>query len=158
MPDTLTRRDQDATNTIAEAIRRERRPLPAHDLDGNNHRAWASAVCQAEVNHRGADYLRACSHLRITLDDSIYGEEVGQFAHECHAGAALNWMSHLQTHDGDRHGPWSSWAIWTREQRIEWLQRRRHLLHGFLRQVRKYRAARAIIDRPVPVFATRVAA
>jgi hypothetical protein len=29
--------------------------------------------------------------------------------HETHAGAALNWLGHLQAHDSDRRGPWARW-------------------------------------------------
>lgn len=153
---------RDADLSPAEAIRRERQPLPAHDLDAVNYRTWAAAVCQAEVAHRDRDWSRAVHALNLHLCFDRFREpycvEVGQFSHECHAGAALNWLSHLQTHDSKRRGPWSDWGIYSREEKVEWLNRRRHLVHGFLRQVRRYKAARASLAAPVPVLAMREAA
>lgn len=152
MPDTtiLTRREIDAT-PIHELIRRERRPLPAHDLDGVNARQWALAVCGAEVAHRERDFGRVCGVLGLSFDryDEPDCMQRGQFAHEAHAGAALNWLSHLQTHDSDRRGPWACvrWDVWTTDEKRHWLKRRRQLVHGFLQQIDKYKAARREIDR-----------
>ena len=156
MPDTLTtfRRDTESLPT-AELIRRERRPLPAHDLDGANYRAWAVAVCGAEVDHRDRDFARCERLLRYDFDRWAEPAcvEWGQFAHEAYAGAALVWLSHLQTHESDRRAPWDClpFDLWTAKRRKEWLARRRVLWAGFVRQVERYRAARVAIDAPVAV-------
>src|SRR5688572_26656916 len=106
-----TRREVDAT-PVEELIRWERRPLPAHDLDGVNVRAWALAVCGAEVKHRASDFLRVEAKLGISFDRFAAPccVELGQFDHEVHAGAVINWLSHLQGHDEARHGKWALWA------------------------------------------------
>ncbi len=149
MPDTAvtTRREIDQT-PIHELIRRERRPLPAHDLDGVNCRQWALAVCGAEVKHRASDFLRVEVKNGWSFDRWNHpdAEQMGQFDHECHAGAVLNWLSHLQSHDEARRGKWAMWAGWNRDERIAWLRRRRYLVHGFLRQIAKYKAARREFD------------
>lgn len=149
-----SRRTADATR-IDDLIRLERRPLPAHDLDGVNARQWAIAVCGAEVKHRASDFSRCEVKLGVSFDrwDHPAAEQMGQFDHEVHAGAALNWLTHLQAHDSDRRGPWANWngwGTWDRERRIVWLRRRRYLVHGFLRQIAKYKAARREFDL-VPV-------
>jgi len=154
MPDTLTtfRRDT-ASLTTAELIRRERQPLPAHDLDGLNYRAWAAAVCTAEVAHRGRDFARVERLLGFNFDRWAEPtcEELGQFTHELWAGAALVWLSHLQTHESDRRAPMDClpWDMWSAKRREGWLIRRRELWAGFVRQVERYRAARVAIDAPV---------
>lgn len=152
MPDVLIRRDNAVTLHTIDLIHRKRRPLPSHDLDAENYRAWAAAVCQAEVNHRRSDFWRACDAVGVTFDDWAEPDcvEIGQFPHEAHAAAALNWLAHLQTHDSDRRGPWARvrWATWTRAEKAAWIGRRRYLVHGFLRCVRRYRELRAEIDRP----------
>ncbi len=146
----LVRRDSDLN--LADLIRRERKPLPPHDLVGCNYRAWAAAVLQAEVDHRDRDFTRVEAKLGISLDrwaDPCL-VQMGQFRHEARAGEALVWLSHLQTHDSDRHGPWARvrWAVWGVEEKRAWVRRRRYLLRGFIRAVEAYRAARAEIDAP----------
>jgi hypothetical protein len=72
-----------------------------------------------------------------------------RFPHEAHAVAALSWLSHLQAHESDRHGPWSAtrWGNWNRERRREWLNRRRYLWSGFVRQVECYRQCRRDLSK-----------
>lgn len=162
MPDslTLTRRDTDHVST-AELIRRERRPLPRHDADGVNYRAWAAAVCNAEVAHRAADFARVERALGFNFDrwTEPTCETWGQFPHEAFAGDAINWLSHLQTHESLRRAPWDClpWREWTAERRAAWLARRRVLWAGFVRQVERYRAARVAVDAPAS-FTTSIAA
>lgn len=163
MPDTLTRRDETALLSDHELIRRERRPLPAHDLDGANYRAWALAVCHAEVEHRSNDFEHACFKLRVEYDRWANPNVVmiGSFDHEGFAGLALTWLSHLQFMDGQRRGVWASgaWGIYTRAEKVAWVQKRRTVVHGFLRAMAQYRAARAELDRQtIPVLTMREAA
>lgn len=161
MPDTLTPIRRDTDIPVMELIRRERRPLPAHDLDGCNYRAWAVAVCGAEVKHRDADFARCETLLGLTIDR--WAEPTcttwGQFPHEAHAGAALLWLTHLQAHESERRAPWDClpFDMWTKQRRAEWLARRRKLWSGFVRQVERYRVARAAIDAPAS-FTTAIAA
>jgi len=131
----------------AQRIRRERRPLPSHDLVGINYRQWIAAVCSAEIAHRREDFMRAVCRVGVFIDlGEPIADELGQLQHEAHAGAALNWLSHLQAHDSDRHGVWARWKRWDIGKRVWWLSRRRHLLHGFLREARKYQAERAKVS------------
>lgn len=154
----LTRRDDSLTT--ADLIRRERQPLPAHSLDGVNYRAWAVAVCGAEVDHRNRDFARVERLLRYDFDRWTEPTcvELGQFPHEAHAADALNWLSHLQTHESQRRAAWDClpFDLWTAKRRADWLARRRVLWAGFVRQVEKYRAARVAID--APAFTNSIAA
>ncbi len=137
--------------TADDLIRRERRPLPPHDLDGVNYRRWAAAVCQAEVDHADADFWRVVHRHKyaITIDRFREPDAAAAYrvAHEAHAGAALNWLSHLQTHDSDRHGPWARWNRWDYGHRVWWVLRRRTLVHGWLRCMRAYHQARALVEQ-----------
>lgn len=138
------------TAPIADLIRRARQPLPSHALTGGNFRRYIAAVCQAEVAHREADFVRAANRVGFSYDRYLDPAcvEIGQFAHECHAGAALNWLAHLQTHESMRERTFRGYREWSIGEKRQWLGRRRHLWSGFLRQVRRYRAARAAIDAP----------
>lgn len=155
------RRDfDDAPGSVFAAIRRERRPLPAHELDGTPYRRWAAAVCTAEVRHAADDFWSAVYRLELAAlfdrDDRFGGHEAPfRFAHEVHAFAALAWLSHLQAHESDRRGPWAAvrWNTWDAGRRREWFERRRHLWSGFVRQVERYRAARRKLRRPALVAA-----
>ena len=139
--------------SFAQKVARLRRPLPSHTLEGGNFRQWAAAVCTAEVRHRERDYLRVERELGVTVDrwDSPSNDEVGQFPHEAHAADALNWLSHLLTHESERRAAWDClpFDLWTKKRRADWLTKRRVLWAGFVRQVERYRAARVAIDAPV---------
>jgi hypothetical protein len=132
--------------SFAQRVALLRRPLPSHAIEGGNFRQWAVAVLTAEVRHRERDYLRVEAELGVTVDrwDFPNCDEVGQFPHEAHAGDALLWLSHLQAHEIEKRTPWSfvPWTDWKRETRAAWMQKRRDLWAGFLRAVRKYKAAR----------------
>ena len=155
MPDTLSPAVVDAPHpvTLRELIRRERQPLPRHDMTGGNYRQWAAAVCNAEYAHRSRDFARVEVELGITIDSYAYPNcvEWGQYQHESYACAALNWLMHLQTHESERRASWDClpWDLWPKKRRKDWLASRRVLWAGFVRQVEKYRAARESIDAPV---------
>jgi hypothetical protein len=136
--------------TPATLLHAERRPLPSPALAPGNFRRSMAAVCTAEVRHREADFVRAATRAGFTYDRYLDPAcvEIGQFAHECHAGAALNWLAHLQTHESMRERTFRGYREWSIGEKRQWLGRRRHLWSGFLRQVRRYRAARAAIDAP----------
>lgn len=147
MPDALTLHRADAGLSLTQLIARERVPLPSHQIEGGNFRKWAVAVCTAEVRHRERDYLRVEALLGITTDrwDFPNDDERGQFQHEYHAGQALLWMSHLQTHESERRKPFdfSTWSMWKPARRAAWLAKRRKLWAGFLAEVRAYQAAKS---------------
>jgi hypothetical protein len=146
----FSRRDfHDALDSVHAAIRRERRPLPPHELDGANYRRSAAAVCGAEARHAADDFWSAVYRLglaaRFDRDDGFGGHEAPfRFPHETHAFAALSWLSHLQAHESDRRGPWAvvRWNTWDAPQRRDWFEHRRTLWSGFVRQVERYREAR----------------
>ena len=145
----------DAPDSVHAAIRRERRPLPPHALDGANYRRWAAAVCAAEARHAADDFWASVYRLGLAglfdRDDGFGGHEAPfRFAHETHAFAALSWLSHLQAHESDRRGPWAAvrWNTWDEGRRRDWFARRRYLWSGFVRQVERYRAARRQLAAP----------
>lgn len=131
-----------------QLVRRHRVVLPRHDLPQGNVRRWAAAVCQAEVDHRSSDFDSAARKAGLYFDRFANPNVVmiGSFAHEARAGEALNWLSHLQFMDGQRHGVWQHWSIWSREEKVAWARKRRTVVRGFLRAVAAYRAARAEVD------------
>ncbi len=143
MPDSLSR---DPKETVADLIRRHRRPLPAPAIDIENFRARAVALCSAEVAHRSRDFQRVERALGLAFDRWLQPdcEQLGQFAHEAHAAAALVWLSHLQTHESRKRTPWNGvpFRSWRDDERTTWFARRRALWSGFLRQVERYHAAR----------------
>jgi len=148
---------------IWELIRRERRPLPPHDLHGCNARAWSLAVCGAEVKHRAADFRRVERELGIGFDrfDNPDAEHQGQFDHEARAGEVLSIQNHLITADGyiatlirtlrkQREANWHRHAASTTGDLRAELHRRRTIWRQFLAALERYKAARREIDR-VPV-------
>lgn len=147
MPDALTLHRADAGFSQTQLIARERLPLPSHTIEGGNFRKWAVAVCTAEVKHRERDYLRVERLLGITTDkwDFPNDDERGQFQHEYHAGQALLWLSHLQTHESERRTAWDClpWRMWSGKRRADWLAKRRKLWAGFLAQVRAYQSTKS---------------
>lgn len=150
MPDSLSPIALSGLSTrglsFAEHVSILRRPLPSHAINNGNFRRWAVAVCTAEVKHREADYLRVERELGASVDRWAHPncDEVGQFKHERHAGAALLWLSHLQAHESEKRTPWSfvPFCDWKRETRAAWMQKRRDLWRGFINAVRAYQDAR----------------
>jgi hypothetical protein len=143
MPDSLSLRPKE---TVADLIRRARRPLPAPTIDIENFRARAVALCSAEVAHRSRDFQRVERALGLRFDRWLDPgcEQLGQFPHEAHAAAALVWLSHLQTHESQKRTPWSGvhFRSWRTEERAAWVTRRRDLWSGFARQFERYQVAR----------------
>lgn len=143
MPDSLSVRPKE---TVADQIRRNRRPLPASETDIENFRARAVAICSAEVAHRSRDFQRVERALGLAFDRWLEPdcEQLGQFPHEAHAAAALLWLSHLQTHESEKRTPWSGlpFRSWRDDERAAWLTKRRTLWSGFLRQVDRYQAVK----------------
>ena len=148
MPDTIPA--SPAKLTTAQTIALHRRPLPSHELTGQSFRAWAVAVCHVEVQHRSRDFARVERELGISFDRNKDPrcEERGQYPHEAKAATALIWLSHLQTHESEKRAPFDAkpWRNWSPAARKAWLDRRRYLWAGFLKAVRAYRYARALID------------
>ncbi len=160
----LGRRDIDQT-PVADRIRAERRPLPAHDLDGVNARQWALAVCGAEVKHRASDFSRVERAMGMSFDrwDMPYAEQQGQFDHEARAGEVLSIQGHLVTADGyiatllrtlrkQREAGWDKEAAGTLGDLRAELHRRRTIWRQFLGALARYKAARREHDR-VPTVA-----
>jgi len=152
MPDSLSRSPKE---TVADLIRRHRRPLPAPAFatgaddpaaTGKSWRARAVAACHAEIAHRSRDFARVERALGLTFDRWLEPdcEQLGQFPHEAHAGAALVWLSHLQTHESEKRTPWSGvpFKCWRDPERQRWCASRRDIWSGFVRQVERYRMAR----------------
>lgn len=144
MPDSLSRAPKE---TVADLIRRHRRPLPAPGIGRTrNFRAQAVAACHAEIAHRSRDFARVEHALGLTFDRWLEPdcEQLGQFPHEAHAGAALVWLSHLQTHESEKRMPWNGVAFrsWLERDLRTWFAKRRALWSGFLSQVMRYRCAR----------------
>lgn len=135
---------------INAVIRAARTALPSHTLAGVPLRRYVSAVCTAEVEHARDDFWHIVHRINaVGLFDRWRDPDCDspfRLSHEVRAAAALNWLSHLQTHDSNRHGPWERWSRWTRDERIAWLRRRRYLLGGLIRAFRAYTAARAAYD------------
>ena len=154
MPDSLSPHPKE---TVADLIRRHRRPLPAPAFAtgaddpaaaGRSWRARAVAACHAEIAHRSRDFARVERALGLTFDRWLEPdcEQLGQFQHEAHAGAALIWLSHLQTHESEKRTPWSGvpFRYWPAPDHTRWLAKRRKLWNGFMRQVERYSAARRL--------------
>lgn len=145
MPDSLSLRPKE---TVADLIRRHRRPLPTPVIDIQNFRARAVALCSAEVAHRSRDFHRIERTLGLGFDRWLEPdcEQFGQFPHEAHAAAALLWLSHLQTHESEKRTPWKGvrFRDWRADERTAWFAKRRELWSGFLRQVERYRTARRL--------------
>ena len=143
MPDSLSLRPKE---TVADLIRRHRRPLPAIDIDIENFRARAVALCSAEVAHRSRDFHRVERALGLGFDRWLEPdcEQLGQFPHEAHAAAALAWLSHLQTHESEKRTPWTGvpFRHWRENERTAWFAKRCALWAGFLRQVEQYQKAK----------------
>lgn len=155
MPDSLSPHPKE---TVSDLIRRHRRSLPAPAFAtgaddpataGRSWRARAVAACHAEIAHRSRDFARVERALGLTFDRWLEPdcEQLGQFQHEAHAGAALVWLSHLQTHEGEKRTPWNGVPFRSRpeSERAQWFAKRRKLWSGFVRQVECYRVARGLL-------------
>ena len=134
-----------------DAIRTGRKSLPSHKLTDVAVCRFVTSVCQVEVIHASNDFWQVVDG--INARGLFYGETGADaafcFPHESRAGEALVWLSHLQSHDNDRHGPslirdrLERWSRWDHAAKAEWLQRRRYLVHGLIRAAIAYRATRA---------------
>lgn len=149
-----TRLDDDAAFLrLSARIRNERTPLPSHDLDvpADKVRAWAAAVCDAEVKHATANFWRVVYGLNAgaVFDHYKREEEAApfRFEHEVKAATALNWLSHLQGQERQiadvQRQTFAGKDIYLAEleRRLEKLQA------GFNRAVADYKAARLLVDR-----------
>jgi len=100
----------------------------------------------AEIAHRSRDFARVEHALGLSFDRWLEPdcEQLGQFQHEAHAGAALVWLSHLQTHESEKRTPWSGvpFRFWPEPDRTRWLAKRRKLWSGVVRQMKRYCATR----------------
>lgn len=140
-----------------DAIWAGRKALPSHELTGVSVRRFVASACQAEVDHAQRDFWQVVDG--INARGLFYREPDAatgfRFAHEAKAGAALVWLSHVQSHDNDRHGPslvrdrLERWHRWDHARKAEWLERRRYLVHGLIRAANAYRAERAVADLAV---------
>ncbi len=152
MPDSLSPHPKE---TVADLIRRHRRPLPAPAFAtgaddpaaaGRSWRTRAVAACHAEIAHRSRDFARVERTLGLTFDRWLEPdcEQLGQFPHEAHAAAALVWLSHLQTHESEKRTPWSGipFRSWSVSDRAHWRAKRRTLWSGFVRQAELYEQMR----------------
>ncbi|HTB38296.1 MAG TPA: hypothetical protein VK777_14470, partial [Reyranella sp.] len=85
-----------APDSVHDAIRRARRPLPPHEPDGGPYRRWAAAACSAEARHAADDFWSCVHRLGLAAlfdrDDGFGSHEAPfRFPHETHACAALSW-------------------------------------------------------------------
>lgn len=138
----------------AEAgIRRERRSLPAHDLNGVRRRDWAKAVLGAEIKHAIDDFWRVAFDQRIGLLFDRYRWQSEplpyRFDHEVRAAEAWAALGELQMHEGDRYGWWQLWTGWNEQQRAQWKAGWWRRARQFVKTMRRYREARAGVDQPV---------
>lgn len=131
------------------AIRAARTACHAPDVAAAPVRRFVANACTAEVQHAEAQFWQLA---RATGADSVFDRfETPDLAatyrlpHERRAAVALVWLTHLQTHDSDRRGPWECWSTWSRPRKAAWLRRRRDLLRGLLRAAGEYRASRAAL-------------
>ncbi len=135
---------------IRPAIKAARTAMPYPDVTAAPLRRFVSIACTMEVQYAKADFWRlthelnaaACFDARVEPD----ADTGFRLPHEARAGEALIWLSHLQAHDSDRHGPWSRWGHLSTEGKRRWLRERRRILRGLLKAAAAYRAARASIQ------------
>lgn len=131
------------------AITAARVPLPRADVSGGPVRHLVAVACTADAVHACSDFWRIVH----ASGDAVRFDRFRDpdchipyaFRHEVLAGVALNWLSHLQTHDTDRRGQWSLWASMTLDEKRAWARRRRYLVHGLLTAAAAYTAARNAI-------------
>lgn len=142
----------DDIEVARQRVRDGRTALPSHDLDTGDLRAWAIAVCAAELKHAEFDTLGLIA--RYTLGSMVdRGRRADpewhaefRMPHEKAAALVLDWAGHLRTQEGFIVGPWSRWRTTDRAGRRELLALRRRMKRGFLKAVANYRAARAALE------------
>jgi len=134
---------------IRAAIKAARQPRSYPDVKAAPVRRFVSIACTMEVQHAKADFDRIVSAMEASsafdAEFECNADVAFRLPHEARAGEALIWLSHLQTHDSFRRGPWERWSRMSPEGKRDWLTRRRTLLHGLIRAAHAYRAARASI-------------
>lgn len=168
MPDTTaptsTRRQShgcfaDAMEVVNAAIRRERRPLPSHELIGCNYRRWAAAVLEAEDKHAVDDSWRCirATDAALMFDHYKPRQEALPFflRHERLAGVALAWSIHLDLHDGSAR---VSLGRWQRAQWRRWATERWEIKQKFAVAMKDYRDARAAYEAETAIKVMRRAA
>jgi hypothetical protein len=152
----------DRMEQIDAAIRRDRRPLPSHDLNTDNYRRWARAVLHAEVKHAVDDFWRCANALGagLVFDDYHRAREAApyRFDHERKAETALHWLDQLNLHDGTARDPWSHWTIYSRERRREWARERWQLKQKFSVAMGAYLGARVAYQEGLVVVVRQKAA
>lgn len=135
---------------IRAAIKAARQPRPYPDVKAAPVRRFVSIACAMEVAHAKADFDRIVAAMgasaAFNAEFERHADVAFRLPHEARAGEALIWLSHLQTHDSDRRGPWERWSRKSPEGKSGWLAHRRTLLHGLIRAAAAYRAARASIE------------
>lgn len=151
----------DRMEQIDAAIRRDRRPLPSHDLHTDNYRRWAAAVLEAEILHAVDDFWR-CVHALdagLVFDHYHRAREAApyRFDHERKANMALHWLGQLNLHDGDARGPWSHWDIYSHERKREWARKRFQLKQNFRSAMAAYLGARAAYQDSIAIVVRRTA-
>jgi hypothetical protein len=146
----------DGMADIESAIRRARRPLPTCPPPGSSRRQWVAALLIAEVRHATEDFWR-CVHWQGAglLFDCFHREREAdpfRFPHEVRAREALRWLSDLNMHESDRHGPWSTWVHLNETQRAAWTMKWFQLARGFLRRMQAYQVARKAFTNVAPLL------
>lgn len=149
----------EAMREVDAAIRRERRPLPSHDLHTENYRRWAAAVLEAEDKHAVDDSWR-CIRLTdaaLLFDHYKPRQEALPFflRHERLAGVALAWSIHLDLHDGSAR---VSLGRWQRQEWRRWAAERWTIKLKFAAAMKDYRDARAAYEAETAIKVTRRAA
>lgn len=131
------------------AIAAARTPLPRPDDSGEPLRRFVAVACTADAVHACSDFWRIVHDSGDAVRFDRFRDPDCHtpyaFRHEVLAGVALNWLSHLQSHDADRRGQWSLWPSMTLDEKRAWVRRRRYLVHGFLKAAAAYTAARNAI-------------
>lgn len=149
----------DAMQQVDAGIRRERRPLPCHDLHTEHYRQWAKAVLEAEDRHAVDDSWRCIRRSKGALMFDHYRprQEALRFflRHEKLAGVALAWLSHLDLHDGSAR---VSLGRWQRQEWRRWARERWTIKQKFAAAMAAYRDARAAYEVETAVKVIRRAA
>lgn len=132
-----------------DTISATRVALPRPDISAAPVRRFVSIACTADADHARRDFWRIAHDTGDAARFDRFRDPDCHTAfalpHERAAGVALNWLSHLQSHDADRAGLWSLWASMTLDEKRAWARRRRYLVHGLLQAAAAYTAARNAI-------------